>query len=427
LVYCQINRLLMHILLINPNRYKFPPVVPLGIEYLAGALENSNHSYDVLDLCFSDDPVTDILNAFKKSKPGIVGFTIRQADTVLYQNNEFFLDEIKEYIKTCKALGYKVVAGGAGFSVMPREIMDFTGVDYGISGPGEIALVRLLDALQSGSPFQKLTDGYNDFTSSHYSFPRKKAFDYTKYLDNEGIIGFRTQIGCNGECIFCSEAGKKIIFHQPDDVGEEILKWKDMGYSRFHLCDSEFNLHLPHSVNVCKSIGEIAGVTNWALYMKLHPFSDELFHHLSRSGAALLTLSLDTVNAGEKYFEEISTFLTMANDHNIKVAIDLSTGYPHEEKDNLKAMLECLEKNPVETVGINAFYRIYPGTGLYRQIVTDPGLKNNIPGNISSGDFIRPVFYNSFSVDELMEITGNSEKFRIEGFEKATNYQRIGK
>ena len=47
----------MKILLINPNRYHDPPVMPLGIEYLAGAVTESGHDVYVFDLCFSDNPM----------------------------------------------------------------------------------------------------------------------------------------------------------------------------------------------------------------------------------------------------------------------------------------------------------------------------------------------------------------------------------
>ena len=43
----------MKILLINPNKYLNPPVMPLGLEYLAGAVIEAGHDVDLLDLCFT--------------------------------------------------------------------------------------------------------------------------------------------------------------------------------------------------------------------------------------------------------------------------------------------------------------------------------------------------------------------------------------
>jgi radical SAM superfamily enzyme YgiQ (UPF0313 family) len=38
-----------------------------------------------------------------------------------------------------------LVLGGGGFSVIPRDLMETLGADYGIAGEGERAFARLLD------------------------------------------------------------------------------------------------------------------------------------------------------------------------------------------------------------------------------------------------------------------------------------------
>ncbi|MBN2520627.1 MAG: cobalamin-dependent protein [Bacteroidales bacterium] len=413
----------MKILFINPNRYHFPPVVPIGIEYLAGELAKTKHTFDVCDLCFSNDPKSDIQLAISKLKPDIIGITIRQIDTVLYQNNEFFLPEIKEYITECKKLDCKVILGGAGFSIMPAEILEYTGADYGIVGPGELALVRFLNMLEQNYELPKIINGFDYFQDSEYRFSRKPLFDYNKYIENDGIAGFRTQIGCNENCIFCTEAKKKIIFHDPDSVGREIASIKEFGIERFHLCDSEFNLNIEHSIAVCKSIVKHNHKIDWTLYMKPKPVTEELFTWLKKTGANSTTLSINTVNADYKSIQE---FCRYAEKNEIKIAADISTGFPGENIDSLYKMIDVLELLPVTTAGINSFYRIYPNTGLYFQILKNKKMKDFLINYKSNDSFLEPVFYNFFTEEMIRKAIGNKKKFRIEGFEKATNYQRIG-
>ncbi len=50
----------MNILLINPNRFMSPPVPPLGLEYIAGCLEENGHRIEIVDLCFSEDIYKDL-------------------------------------------------------------------------------------------------------------------------------------------------------------------------------------------------------------------------------------------------------------------------------------------------------------------------------------------------------------------------------
>ncbi len=417
----------MKVLLVNPNRYRFPPVIPLGIEYISGALASQGIHFTVLDLCFSEAPEDDLLKALKSFQPDIAAVSVRQTDTVLYHQNVCFLPGIKVYTDICKSYGCIAVLGGSGFSVMPQEILDYTGADYGIYGPGEFSFIRLIHSIEKGTGCAKMLDGYADYPSSFKGVKREIVVDYSAYLQNEGIVGFRSQIGCDGTCLFCTEAEKKVIFHDPIAVGQEIALLKGLGYEHFHLCDSEFNLNLKHCMDVCKAIETVSGPVRWTLYMKPEPFSEDLFHRLHRSGADMLTLSMDTRDTSNHYLRMIGDFLLLANRYHLKVAIDLSTGFPYEDIRNAQVMIDFLNKQPVQTVGVNFFYRVYPGTGLYYMIRKHADLQQFLIKPSDDGNFLFPVFFNYFDINRIKKMLRYRKKFRIEGFEMATNYQRLGK
>jgi radical SAM superfamily enzyme YgiQ (UPF0313 family) len=417
----------MKILLINPNRYRFPPVIPVGLEYLAGELSKTFHHYEFLDLCFEDKPEAKLHEKINNNDFDIVGITIRQIDTVLYHNNEYFLDEIVLFVKICKSYDIPVLLGGAGFSIMPGEILTFTGADYGIYGPGEKAVVYLLDALSKNHAIDRLLNGYQYFEKPEYHFTREKLADYDIYTENDGIVGFRTQIGCKGNCIFCTESMKPVIFHTPESVADEISHLKTLGHAKYHLCDSEFNLYLDHCIRVCQTIVKKSGPVNWALYMKPEPFSKNLFFWLKKSGASLLTLSFDTFSIDKTKLQLLSKFFSYANESGLKVAIDLSTGFPYENLDQLHRTLEFLDEQPVSTVGINSYYRVYPSTQLFYLIQKDTKLQELLISAGQQNNFVRPVFFNFFTYEQIAPLIENKEKFRLEGFEKVTNYQRLSK
>ena len=62
----------MKLLLINPNRYHNPPVMPIGLEYLSGAVTAAGHDVEVLDLCFSDKPMDELSKALQILKVAIL-------------------------------------------------------------------------------------------------------------------------------------------------------------------------------------------------------------------------------------------------------------------------------------------------------------------------------------------------------------------
>jgi hypothetical protein len=417
----------MSVLLINPNRYKFPPVIPVGIEYISGSLVSQGIDFATLDLCFSDMPENELVETITSYHPDIAAISIRQTDTTLYHQNECFLPEIKKYTGICKSYGCIVVLGGSGFSIMPEKILEYAGADYGIHGPGEYAFVRLLNSIADGGSHQRILDGYPDFPADFRAPKREMVVDYAAYIQNEGIVGFRTQIGCDGKCMFCTESDKKVIFRDPDEVGQEIAMIKRLGYENFHLCDSEFNLSVEHCIDVCKAIKSISGPVNWALYMKPEPYNEDLFYWLRQSGANMLTLSLDTQDTSGHYLRMVGDFLFLANKYHLKVAIDLSTGFPFEDMANAQTMIDFLDRQPVHTVGVNFFYRVYPGTKLHQLIEHHSDLQQFLIKPSDDKDFLFPVFFNFFNIDKMKKITANRKKFRIEGFEKATNYQRLGR
>jgi radical SAM superfamily enzyme YgiQ (UPF0313 family) len=414
----------MHILLINPNRYRFPPVIPLAFEYLAGALERYGHAYTVLDLCFSEDPEDRIHEAVERCKPELAGITVRQIDTVLYRGNEFFLDQVREYVRILQGHGLGVVLGGSGFSIMPREVLDYTGAQWGVAGPGENALPELMDAVRQRRTMPRLLQGYGD--AACLGFPRKKSVDYSPYLEAQGIVGFRTSSGCTERCFFCTEGGKPPVFRGPEDTAAEVAGLKAMGFRDFHLCDSEFNQNLEHCVEVCRALIRHTGGINWSLYMKPEPFSEELFDLLGASGAGSITLSLDAAFMEEDRRKRLRRFFKLAHKSGIKVAVDLSLGGPGETRVRDKECIDFLDTVEAATIGVNACYRIYPGTPLYDAVQGNGELLKHVKGYNAADGFLHPVFFTRLPETAVQELLRGRSKFRLEGTEMATNYQRIG-
>jgi hypothetical protein len=159
--------------------------------------------------------------------------------------------------------------------------------------------------------------------------------------------------------------------------------------------------------------------------MKPEPFSAGIFKWLRQSGATLITLSIDTKKSGIQLFRQLAQFFRFAGNEKIKIAIDLSIGYPYEKLQQTKEMIDFLDNQPVETIGVNSYYRIYPGTPLHRIIINDHKLNKYLINWKPDTNYILPVFFNLFSVNQVKELTGNNPKFRIEGFDKSTNYQRV--
>lgn len=138
------------VLLINPNRIQ-PPVAPLGLEYLAAALEDWGIAAELLDLAWENDPLAAVRERLLQGRYLAAGISVRNTDDCSYSTRDFLLPQIKELVGTLKSLTESpVVLGGCGFSIMPKAVLSYCGADYGLTGDGEATLPAFLAALKEG-------------------------------------------------------------------------------------------------------------------------------------------------------------------------------------------------------------------------------------------------------------------------------------
>jgi radical SAM superfamily enzyme YgiQ (UPF0313 family) len=256
----------MKVLLINPNRYKSPPVPPIGLEYIAASLTSKNHTAEIIDLCFSENLYKDIDDAILSFNPDIIGITVRNIDSVLFHINEFFLDEIRDlthYIKS--KYGLKVAIGGTGISSNPEGVLQYLNADLAIAGPAENTFHDVLNNIRSDKHKKGIYQGR--YISGTFCPRRPVQKYYKKYIGEGGVAGFETHKGCSSSCVYCLEAKSKVSFKPIEGLIEEIKSFADIGYSHFHLCDSEFNENLEYSEAFCNAVKKTGINMQWALYM----------------------------------------------------------------------------------------------------------------------------------------------------------------
>jgi radical SAM superfamily enzyme YgiQ (UPF0313 family) len=413
----------MKVLLINPNRYKFPPVPPIGLEQIAGALAEGGHEVAIADLCFSDSIYEDIDRSVSRFAPDIAGVTVRNIDTVLYQTNEFFLDEIKAMIGYVKSQhGLKVIIGGSGVPTNPEGVREYLNADYAITGAGEDAVVALLDMIENSGDVQKIFRGKSRFD---ISCPRRRTgIDYRRYFDLGGVAGFETHRGCSSSCVYCIEANSKVSFKGVSDIIAELRSIVDSGYRRFHLCDSEFNEDLDYAVEFCTALKKSGLNIDWSVYMKPANYNKKLFRMMKETGVSLITLTVDSWKKCPLYWADIEKMIFHGRSAGIKTAVDFLTGFPYEGEETLKHYLDLFRRTGPDSVGINTYIRLYKQLQITNLILKDAHLWPNVTGEVSDRSFVKPVFYNQVSAERLKEMIKNDKMFRIEGLEKGVNYLR---
>lgn len=414
----------MNILLINPNRYKSPPVPPIGLEYISSCLIHEGHKTKILDMCFSEDPYNEINYAIKSLTPDIIGITIRNVDTVLFLDNEFFLDDIKEIVGSIRSQSKaKIIIGGTGLSTNPEGVLEFLKADFAVVGPAETMISGLLQGTAFSESSCKIHYGqYNPHSKCQRLI---NPADYRKYLENGGIAGFETHKGCSSSCVYCIEANSRVRFKNIEQVLSELREFVDNSINHFHLCDSEFNEDLDFSVEFCERLKKSGIAMKWAIYMKPANYNKKLFRLMKETCVYLITLTVDSWKKCPIYWDDIEKIVFNAKSIGIKIVVDFLAGFPYEDEDTLRWYLDFFRRIQPDRVGVNTYIRLYKSLFLTEIILRDNSLWKHLAGNIEDKTMIRPVFYNHVDSERLKGLIAGDSLFKIEGFEKGVNYSKV--
>src|SRR3989338_11101372 len=121
--------------------------MPVGACMVAEAAERAGHRVRVLDLMFDQNPLNTLESELNKSNPDFIGLSVRNIDNNDMQNPVSFSKDLKPLMDTIRRkTPAPVVLGGAAVSVMPEELLRYTGANWAVLGDGEVVFSKLLSA-----------------------------------------------------------------------------------------------------------------------------------------------------------------------------------------------------------------------------------------------------------------------------------------
>jgi radical SAM superfamily enzyme YgiQ (UPF0313 family) len=431
----------VRILLINTNMIK-PAIAPIGLDYVADPLIRAGHEPGLLDLCFSENLESDIKTTVNKFDPLLVGVTVRNTDEC-YMSGAFFLPLVRTIVDTVRGCAdVPIVLGGAGFSALPEGVMRFCRPDYGVAGDGELALMRLVEALDAGSDLESVPNlMYWDKNTLRRNpvryaclddFPRSRALvDNVRYFREGGQAGFETKRGCDRNCSYCADPvskGRHIRCRDPKLIVEELKTLLAMGIDHFHTCDSEFNIPAGHARHVCREIMEsgLAGRIRWYTYCAVTPFDEEMARLFKSAGCAGIDFGADSGNdemlrrLGRNFrSEDLIRTADVCHKHDIPFMYDLLIGSPGESRESVRDTITLMRRIKAPCVGLSLGVRIYQGTAIAEWIRSRGEVTSNpdvYGAKTGASDLVRPIFYvspdlGSDMVGIVRELTGDDKRF----------------
>ncbi|MCL2050368.1 MAG: cobalamin-dependent protein [Lachnospiraceae bacterium] len=394
----------MKILLVVPSNIKYHhPIIPLGLLYIGTALTKINIKYEFCDLNFHSNPFESLKSELGQFQPDIVGFSIRNIAETSRMNNIY--NELFEIVSVAKKFA-KIILGGAGFSIFPKEIMAITKADYGIIGSGEEAFIYAIknnNTLPKGSIISIIDKSFrqSDISGSMQKYWNK----YGKYfLFNNVSIPIQTVRGCLYNCRYCpypylsnhaiQERAIEVVI---DEINKsiEITKIKSL-----YFVDSVFNLNLSYAKELLREI--IRNKFDIRFTCNINPinYDEELIRLMVESGCENCEVGIDSfadsqLKAMNKGFNSYQArfLLEQLEEFNLPYNISLILcGYLETER----SLTETFKiADSYRNIKINAFIgeRVYPQTPLSKElsVVSEESLYMAVKDSIHIENSVIPL------------------------------------
>lgn len=372
----------MRFLLINP----FCPIAegptpPLGIAYVAAALEKAGMEVKIVDFVvnpYCEETLRSLLSDFQ---PGIVGLT---AVTLTFNH------AIK-LVKFVKQTNPEIltVMGGPHVSFCWSDTLNaFPELDFIVLGEGEETIVELAKVVENGGEWntikslvyrngtEVLANEQRDFLDlDSLMVPARHLLPLGRYSALNTPINMITSRGCPFKCIFCvgrRMGGSKVRYRNPKKVVDEFEYLASLNYSQINIADDLFTAKKTHCLAICGEIIERKLEVRWSSFARVDTVSPELLEKMAEAGCHAVGFGVETANS--RILKTIKKGITipkviaainMCIDVGIEPHISFILGLPHETPATLKETIEFGEK--IHSMGASYGYHLlapFPGTAI---------------------------------------------------------------
>ncbi len=383
----------MRILLINPY---YPisetPSPPLGLSYLAGALEQNDIEVRILDLVvypYSKQALQTLLDEFQ---PQIVGATSVTMN---------FYDAQKA-IRDVKAICPEIVTvmGGPHVTFCAHDTLSsFPELDIVVLGEGENTIVSIAkEALNNkkwssipgivyrdGSEI-KSTGGRPGPIHGHaLPMPARHLIPLGRYRALGMPITMTTSRGCPFHCIFCvgrKLLGPKVRMRRPEDVLNELEQISMLNFPQINIADDLFTGNKTHCLSVCNGIIKRKLKLPWTAFARVDTVTHEILEKMKQAGCHTVSFGVESGNKNilktiKKGItpQQVISAVKACNEVGINPHASFILGLPGETPETLRETIEFSKK--LKDMGVAFGFHLlapFPGTEV-RERADELGIK----------------------------------------------------
>jgi len=297
----------MRALLINPfYPISETPSPPLGLAYLAAALEEAGVEVRVLDLVVTPYSAAILAKLLDDFQPELVGIT---AVTMTVDHAMAVLDGVKRH----SPRAVTVMGGPHVTFSAPQTLKACPSLDVAVLGEGERTMVELARAIAAGSGFENIAgivhraDGAIRFTPPRgfiadldsLPAPARRLLPLGRYRALGMPISMTTTRGCPHQCIFCigrKMVGAKVRYRSPRKVVDELEAISRLGFHQVNIADDLFTADKGHCAAVCDEILRRGLKVQWTSFARVDTVSEEILSKMKAAGCTAVSFGVESAN-----------------------------------------------------------------------------------------------------------------------------------
>ena len=390
------------ILIASLNTLSVPyPVYPIGISYLSTYIKQKLPDYTVELFDFNLSKPEEFIDKLKNFSPKYVAVSIRNIDGANSYDPTNFINGYKTIIDTLRQnyhADYKLLMGGAGFSIFPETMFELLKPDYAIVGEGEESIVELITKLDSGSPVDEIGGLVFEKTGKIIVNPKRLhttdlclSFDESLidfYWHNSGMLNIQTKRGCPFNCVYCTYPiieGRIVRTLNTDHIVETISKlYYDKGIDYIFFTDSVFNMKTEYNIELAEKIIRSGIKIHWGAYFYPKGMTEDVLKLYKASGLTHVefgteSISEQTLKSYGKHFtvDDIIQQSELCNKLDVPFAHFLILAGYGETDATIDETFENSKRIKDTVFFPFVGMRIYPGTKLFNIAVQEKIIEKN--------------------------------------------------
>lgn len=376
------EKIFMRCLLINPF---YPlsenPSPPLGLAYLAAALEKAGVMVRVMDFVVFPFNLAWFKNEMEDFKPDMVGAT---SVTMTFNNAISIIQDVKRINQNCLT-----VMGGPHVSFCAEETLNaYPELDIVVLGEGEETIVEIVTEHGNGEKNWKNISGIvyrkadeivstgnrPNFTDvNSLETPARHLLALGRYRALGMPISMTTSRGCPYKCIFCvgrKMVGYKVRYRDHEKVVDEMEAIGKYGFIQINIADDLFTANSNHCLAVCEEILKRGIKVKWTSFARVDTVSLDILKRMKEAGCQAISFGIEsgnpqilkTIRKGIT-LDQVTEAVVLCNKAGLLPHGSFILGLPGETPETLRQTLAFGEK--LKAMGVSYGFHLlapFPGT-----------------------------------------------------------------